>query len=241
VSAALAPADQRVAWKRAAADRATELVRPGMVIGLGAGSTAELALERIASLVAQGALSDIVAVPCSRDVSAAAERLGIPLTTLDAHATIDLTIDGADEVDRSLTLIKGGGGALLHEKMVAQASRREVIVVDASKQSHVLGTHHALPVEVVTFGWRAQVPFLESLGARVQLRMTSPTEAFRTEHGNLILDCMFGPISSPRSLARCLSERAGIVEHGLFIDLATDLIVTGPNGTHHYTRERRPA
>lgn len=226
------------AWRRAAADRATEWVRSGMVVGLGAGATAHLAIERIAALIAQGTLANIVGIPCSRDVGIAASRLGIELATLDEHPVIDVTIDGADEVDPTLALIKGGGAALLHEKIVAQASHREIIVVDARKQSPRLGTHRPVPVEVIPFGWRTHVPFLESLGARAQVRTTATGDPVRTEHDNMILDCSFGPIAEPRALARELSARAGIVEHGLFIDLATDLIVGDEHGVHHIRRER---
>jgi len=226
----------RASWKQVAAERATEWLRSGMVIGLGAGSTALFAVQRIAALLARGTLSDILGVPCSRDVGLAAARLGISLTTLEAHPVIDVTIDGADEVDSTLALIKGCGGALLHEKIVAQASRREIIIVDASKPSPMLGTRRAVPVEVVHFGWRSQAHYLESLGAQVQLRWGADGTAFRTEHDNLILDCAFGPIREPRALARALAARAGIVEHGLFVDLATDLIVGGKDGARHYAR-----
>lgn len=229
-------ADATTRWKRAAAERATEWVRDGMVVGLGAGSTAMFALSRLGALLASGKLTDIVCVPCSRSVGIAAARVGIPLTTLEAHPHVDLTIDGADEVDPRLALIKGGGGALLHEKIVAQASRREIIVVDVTKLSPMLGTQHVLPVEVLRFGWRAQALFLESLGARVQVRNGPSGAAYRTEQNNLILDCAFGPIADPYALARALADRAGIVAHGLFLDHATDLVVGDDDGTRHVTR-----
>jgi ribose 5-phosphate isomerase A len=233
-------ADRVAQWKRAAAERATAWVRSGMVVGLGAGSTALFAVKRIAALLGSGELSDILAVPCSRAVGVAAGRLGISLTTLEAHPVIDLTIDGADEVDPKLGLIKGGGGALLHEKIVAQASRRLIIVIDATKASPVLGLRRALPVEVVPFGWRTQAIYLESLGAQVQVRSGPLGTPFRTEQDNLILDCAFGPIHDPRALARALSERAGIAAHGLFLDLATDLVVAGDRGARHFTRPGGP-
>jgi ribose 5-phosphate isomerase A len=210
-------------------------VRSGTVVGLGAGSTAGFALRRIASLVRAGSLSDVVFVPCSRAVGEDAAGLGLPLTTLDEHPVVDLTIDGADEVDPTFALIKGGGGALLHEKIVAQASRREVIVVDASKRSGCIGTRWALPVEVVPFARLAEELYLESLGARVRLRKAPSGAPFRTDEDNLILDCDFGPIRDPRALARVLSARAGIVEHGLFVDLATDLVIAGADGVQHLT------
>lgn len=231
-----AEAETREVWKRAAAERAAEWVRPGMVVGLGSGSTARFAVQRISALIASGALADILAVPCSGDVGVAAEQLGIALTTLEAHPIVDVTIDGADEVElASLALIKGGGGALLREKIVAQASRREIIVVDATKPSRLLGVQRALPVEIVPFGWRSQAAYLESLGARVQLRSGPEAAPFYTDQHNLILDCDFGPISEPRALSRALSGRAGVVEHGLFVDLVTDLIIAGHDGIRHVT------
>jgi ribose 5-phosphate isomerase A len=219
--------------KRAAAEYAVRLVHSGMVVGLGAGSTAAYAVRAIAANREHGQLRDIVGVPCSSEVEATARRLGVPLTTLEDCGTIDLTIDGADEVDPDLNLIKGGGGALLHEKIVAQASRREIIVVDASKPSPRLGTHEPVPVEVVPFGWGSQRGFVERLGARVSLRQTGSGQPFRTDQGNFILDCAFGPIANATALARELEARAGIVEHGLFLRLATDLFVATDDGVEH--------
>ena len=222
--------------KRRAAERAVEFVESGMVVGLGHGSTAALAVRRIAQLLHEGRLQDILGVACSHEVEDEAKRLGIPLTTLDEHTSVDVTIDGADEVDSDLNLIKGGGGALLREKIVAQASRREIIVVDESKLSPALGTHWPVPVEVIPFGWRAQAAYLESLGAPT-LRLDADGAPFKTDQGNLILDCDFGPIPNPSQLAGRLNERAGIVEHGLFIGLATDVIVAGAGGVRHLRRE----
>ena len=208
-----------------------------MVVGLGHGSTAIFAVRRIARLLHEGRLRDIIGVPCSRQVEEDARRLGIPLTTLDEHPVIDLTIDGADEVDPDLNVIKGGGGALLREKIIAQASRREIIVVDESKLSPALGTHWPVPVEVAPFGWRSQAAFLDSLGAEVILRLNSDGSPFDTDQGNLILDCHFGPISDPAQLAARLNERAGIVEHGLFLGSATDVVVAGVEGVRHIKRK----
>jgi ribose 5-phosphate isomerase A len=222
--------------KQVAAERAVEWVESGMVVGLGAGSTAECAVRRIAELLREGRLRDLVGICCSSAVEANARQLGIPLTTLEECAGIDVTIDGADEVDPSLNLIKGGGGALLREKIVAQASRREIIIVDSTKPSPCLGTHWALPVEVVPFGWGSQRRFVESLGAKATLRMTSQGQPFVTDQGNLILDCAFGPIGDPHGLARALEERAGVVAHGLFLGLATDLLVASEHGVEHRTR-----
>lgn len=207
-----------------------------MVVGLGHGSTAILAVRRIAQLLHDGQLVDILGVPCSLEVEEEARRLGIPLTTLEEHPVVDLTIDGADEVDPKLDLIKGGGGALLREKIVAQASQREMIVVDESKLSPALGTRWALPVEVAPFGWRSQQAYIQSLGASVVLRESSDGAPFRTDQGNLLLDCSFGPISEPIRLATKLSQRAGVVEHGLFLGLATDVIVATDQAIRHLKR-----
>jgi ribose 5-phosphate isomerase A len=226
--------------KLEAALRAVEWVESGMVVGLGAGSTAAFAVRRIAELLQQGQLRDVVGIPCSNKDAATAVQLGIPLTTLEERTEIDLTIDGADEVDPELNLIKGGGGCLFHEKIVAQASRREIIIVDASKPSSQLGTRWALPVEVIPFGWGSQRRFLENLGAQVTVRQTSDGKPFKTDEGNLILDAAFGPIADPSALARELDARTGIVEHGLFLGIATDLLVAGGDGIQHTTRARRP-
>ena len=224
--------DSIAQFKQQAAAHAVNLIASGMVVGLGVGSTAIFAVRRIAQLLREGQLRDIVGVPCSLATGAEAERLGIPLTTLEAHPQVDLTIDGADEVDPRCNLIKGGGGALLREKIEAQASRREVIVVSEDKLSATLGTHWPLPIEVIPFGWRPQALYLESLGARVVLRQKDG-ETYHTDQGNVILDCHFGPIADPAALAQQLDGRAGIVEHGLFIGLATDLIVAGKEGVRH--------
>lgn len=225
--------------KEQAAVRAVEFVKPGMVVGLGHGTTTIFAVRRIAELLQAGALKNILGVPCSIQVEKEAQHVGIPLTTLEEHPVIDLTIDGADEVDPNLDLIKGGGGALLREKIVAQASRREIIVVDESKLSPALGTRWAVPVEVVPFGWRTQALYLESLGADVNLRQDGNTKTFTTDQGNLILDCQFGPLSQPAELAAKLNSRTGIVEHGLFLGLATDLIVAGAEVVRHIERTKR--
>jgi len=226
--------DRVTEQKREAAERAAEFVESGMVVGLGHGSTAAFAVERIARRLAEGDLTGVLAVPCSIEVAKAAEDLEIPLTSLDDHPVIDLTIDGADEVDPNMDLIKGGGGALLREKVVACASRREVIVVDESKLSARLGTRFALPVEVVPFARGTEMRFLESLGARVEVR--GGGSPFLTDARNLILDSRWPGIEDAHGLARRLDERPGIVAHGLFLDLATDLIVAGADGVEHRIR-----
>jgi len=225
-------------YKQQAAEQAVAFIESGMVVGLGHGSTAIFAMRRIAEFLKSGQLQAILGIPCSAQVEAEARRLGIPLTTLEEHPTIDVTIDGADEVDPQLDLIKGAGGALLREKIVAQASCREVIVIDESKMVPVLGTQRALPVEVCTFGWQTQQAYLQSLGARVEVRTKGDGSFFPTDQGNLILDCVFGPIAQPAALAAQLGARAGIVGHGLFIGLATDVICAGPEGVRHLRRHQ---
>ncbi len=221
------------AHKEAAALKAVEFVEPGMVIGLGSGSTAIYAVREIGLRFNAGELDGILGVPTSLQVAQEARELGIPLTALDDHPQVDLTIDGADEVDPQLDLIKGGGGALLREKIVAQASRREIIVVDETKLSDKLGARFALPVEVLPFGWAPEAAYLESLGASVTLRETQGGEPAVTDQGNWILDAEFGPIEDPRALSDQLDQRAGVAAHGLFIGLATDLMVGGSNGARH--------
>jgi ribose 5-phosphate isomerase A len=223
--------------KRQAAERAVDFVTSGMVVGLGHGSTTIFALRRIARLLEGGGLRDVLGIPCSTHVEEDARTLGIPLTTLEEHPVIDLTIDGADEVDDGLNLIKGGGGALLREKIVAQASQREIIVVDETKLSPALGTQWAVPVEVTPFGWRSQAAYLETLGAQISRRQDEDGSPFLTDQGNFILDCDFGPLGDPASLAARLDGRAGIVEHGLFLGLATDVIIGTPQGNRHRTKE----
>ena len=221
--------------KREAAVHAAGLVASGMVVGLGTGSTTQFALERLGELIRTGALRDVVGIPSSVRTETAARGLGIPLTDFEAHPAIDLTIDGADEVDPELNLIKGGGGALLREKVLAQATRRNVIIVDESKLAPRLGTRWALPVEVVPFACAAEARFMESIGARVTLR-SRDGRPVPTDQGNLLLDAAFGPMADPAAIARQLDGRAGIVEHGLFLGLAHDVIVAGSEGIRHLKR-----
>ncbi len=225
--------------KQTAAERAAELVEPGMLIGLGVGSTAVWATRHIGRLLREGRLRDVTGFPCSRATEAEARALGIPLT-LDLPRELDLTIDGADEMDPQLNLIKGGGGALLREKIAAQASRREIIVADEGKLSPVLGTKWARPVEVVRFGWHSQARFVEGLGGRPVLRVGADGEPFVTDQGNWILDCRVGPIAEPEALATRLAARAGIVEHGLFLGLATEAIVAGTDTVRRLVAKPRP-
>jgi ribose 5-phosphate isomerase A len=222
--------------KRQAAVVAAGLVEPEMVIGLGTGTTAALALRALKERMTAGELGGIVGIPTSNGTKKLARELGIPLTTLQDHPDVDLTIDGADEVDGVLNLIKGGGGALLREKIVAQSSRRVAIVVDDTKLSTTLGEKHDLPVEVVPFGWKPESRFVEAVGGRPRLRVAEDGEPFVTDNGNLILDCAFGSIGDPAGLEAELRTRAGIVEVGLFVGLATDLVIGGPDGVEHRAR-----
>jgi ribose 5-phosphate isomerase A len=227
--------DPKADQKRAAAERAVEWVGSGMTVGLGTGSTAIWAIRAIGAALADGRLRDIVAVPTSNESERDARALDIPIVTLAEHPVVDLTVDGADEVDPALNLIKGHGGALLREKIVAQASRREVIVVDDSKPSPRLGTKMSLPVEVIRFAAAIERHYLESLGAKVTMR-GGDASPFVTDEGNWIYDCDFGPIDDCERLSALLHERAGIVEHGLFIALATDLLIATDSGVEHQTR-----
>jgi len=216
--------------KRAAGERAATRVQSGMRVGLGTGSTAIFATRRIGALLASGELRDIVAIATSKATEQEARSLGIPLLDESIPEEIDVAIDGADEVDPSLNLIKGGGGALFREKIVAEASQRFVVVVDESKLSKALGTRHALPVEVSRFGWKSQEMFLADLDLAPKLRLASGGEPYATDQGNWILDCATGPIQDPDDLAARLAVRAGIVEHGLFCGLASEVIVAGSGG-----------
>jgi ribose 5-phosphate isomerase A len=222
--------------KQETAEFAVQFIQSGMTVGLGTGSTAIFATRHISELFRRGELRDIVAFATSRAVWQEAVRLGIPMLTEDMPQAIDVTIDGADEVDPKLNVIKGGGGALLREKIVAQASRREIIIVDESKLSPQLGTRWPVPVEVLPYGWQSQARFLESLDAEVTLRKTADGCEFYTDQGNIILDSRFGPIADLEGLAQKLASRAGIMEHGLFLNLADDVIVAGPGGIRHLQR-----
>jgi ribose 5-phosphate isomerase A len=223
--------------KRLAGEMAAQQVKSGMVVGLGYGSTAIHALHAIGARIQSGELRDVLGIPTADSIAREATSAGIPLTTLEDNPDIDMTIDGADEVDPLLNLIKGGGGALLREKIVAQASERLIIVVDSSKMSERLGTLFPLPVEVTTFGWGSQVRFLEELGARVDRRENADGIAFVTDSGNYILDCDFGPIEDPDKLGQVIESRAGIVEHGLFLDLADEVVVGRSDGIRIHLRE----
>jgi ribose 5-phosphate isomerase A len=231
------PGAERDALKRAAAEAAVELVQEGMVVGLGTGSTAAFAIEALARRHRQGLR--FVGTPTSERTAAQATAAGIPLTSFAEHRQIDLTIDGADEVERgTLNLIKGLGGALLHEKIVAAASRRLAIVVDGAKLVDRLGTRAAVPVEVVAFGLEATGAALEGLGASARLRLSPAGEPFVTDSGNRILDCSFGPIADPARLERRVRRVVGVVESGLFIGRADPVFVADAAGVHRLDSAR---
>lgn len=222
--------------KRSAAARAVELVLPGMAIGLGTGSTAAHATRLLGERLRSGALRDVVGVPTSDATARIARESGVPLVTLEERPFLDLTIDGADEVDPALDLIKGLGGALLREKIVALSSREVVIVIDSTKQVKRLGERAPVPVEVVRFGWSRARAHLESLGARVVPRALPDGELFVTDEGHYVLDAFFGPIDDPRSLAGKIRSFTGVVEHGLFLGIASRVVVASKDGIKEVAR-----
>ena len=221
------------AYKRAAAARAVEFVRPGMRLGLGTGSTAKYFVELIGERVREGL--DVVAVPTSEATLADARRCGITLTTLDDTPQLDLTVDGADEIAPDLSLIKGGGGALLREKIVAAASRRMIVIADESKYVGALG-RFPLPIEVVPFGVAAIQRSIEAAIKRVQkagslaIRQAKSGHPFVTDGGHWIIDARLDRIDDPAALAHALAAVPGVVEHGLFIGLADTAIIGGSAG-----------
>jgi ribose 5-phosphate isomerase A len=216
--------------KRKAAERAAKYVESGMRLGIGTGSTAKHFVDVLAERLKAGTLGDIVGVPTSRATEAHAREVGVPVTTLDDEPQLDLTVDGADEIGPGLDVIKGHGGALLWEKLVAGASRRFVIIADASKLVNRLGTKVALPVEVVPFGWSTHLPFFARFGARPTRRETDG-EPVRTDSGNYMIDCLFeGGIPDPVGVSAAFKARVGVVETGLFIGMADTAIVAIEDG-----------
>jgi ribose 5-phosphate isomerase A len=220
----------RDAQKRSAAEAAAALVEDGMAVGLGTGSTAYFAIEALIRRVRQGLR--IVGIPTSERSATQAREGGIPLTSFAERRRLDITIDGADEIAiGSLNLIKGLGGALLREKIVAAASDRLVIVADRRKLVKQLGGTARLPVEVVLFGWETTAERLARLGANPVLR-GGEASPFRTDGGNLILDCDFGPIADPAALDQAIGQTVGVVETGLFIGMAQMALVADHTGVH---------
>jgi len=221
--------------KNEAGISAVDFVESGMVLGLGTGSTTRFALEEIGRRFKEGRLKNIVGICSSIQTENRAKDLGIPITTFDEKQELDLTIDGADEVDPQLNLIKGGGGALLREKVLAQSSKRNIMIVDESKLSPKLGTHFAVPIEVIPFSWKPVSVFLKSLGADPVLRLKDGNP-YTTDQDNYILDSNFGPISNLEELAQKLGQKAGIAEFGLFLGTATEVIVATSNGIRYQKR-----
>lgn len=217
------------ALKRAAGNRAAEFVVSGTAIGLGSGSTARYGTLRIAERLREGSLRDVVAVPTSDETERLARQEGIPLTTLAEHPELDVTIDGADEVDPDLNLIKGLGGYLLREKIVAYATRREIIVVDEGKLVQKLGTRSPVPVEVARFGWQNTLRALEASGARCALRRRDG-EPYETDEGHLIVDCTYPGIDDPAALEMRINNIPGVIENGMFLGVAVAVVVAGAGG-----------
>jgi ribose 5-phosphate isomerase A len=200
-----------------------------MVVGLGSGSTARLAVEEIARRVSEGGLRDVVGVPTSRATAELARDRGLPLADLEQRPVLDLTIDGADEVTPGGDLLKGAGGALVREKIVARASRRLVIVVDESKRVDRLGERHPLPLAVVPFGWSTHLEAVRALGGEPALRRDAEGRPYQTDEGLFILDCRFETaIADPAAMERSLRSRPGVVETGLFLGFSPEVIVGGP-------------
>jgi ribose 5-phosphate isomerase A len=222
--------------KRRAAERAVEFVRDNQVVGLGTGSTTRFAIEAIGRRVKKGLT--IKGVPTSLGTARLATELGIPLADLNDISRIDVCIDGADEIDPRFDMIKGGGGALTREKLVALASDRRVIIVDEPKLVSHLGSTHSLPVEVLPFAWTMSARLISDLGGNPQLRKADQS-VFVTDNGNYILDCEFGPISDPPSLEKEIKLMPGVVECGLFIGIADALIVAFDDRTEARERPTR--
>ncbi len=221
--------------KKIAAEKATEDVRSGMVVGLGTGSTVYYALLKLGAMVREGL--DIVGIPTSEGTEKIAFAEKIPLTTLATHPTIDLTIDGADEVDAHLNLIKGGGAALVREKIIANASKEILIVVDESKVSRVLGTTFSLPVEIVRFGWEATQTEVNRICGKSTLRQNTSQDGdgspLITDNGNYILDCHFDGIPAPQAVEMQLNNIPGVVENGIFVNRADKVIIGTASGIRY--------
>ncbi|NJK63702.1 MAG: ribose-5-phosphate isomerase RpiA [Synechococcaceae cyanobacterium SM2_3_1] len=221
--------------KQAAAQAAVQRIQSGMVVGLGTGSTAAFAVSALAKRMQSESIL-VVGVPTSARTAAQAESLGIPLATLEEQPQLDLAIDGADEIEEgSLHLIKGAGGALLREKLVEASAKELIIVADASKTVVQLGTRFPIPVEIVRFGWKSTFKRLEALGCHPVLRMDAAGNPFITDEQHYILDCNFGAIANPAELAAAIKGTVGVIEHGLFIGMATLALIATPSGLETLT------
>lgn len=236
IKARTVPALTQDELKKLAADKAVEYVKSGMVLGLGTGSTAAFVVSKLGELLKSGELQNIVGVPTSKRTEDQARQLGIPLSVLDDHPKIDLAIDGADEVDPNLDLVKGRGGALLREKMVEAASDKFVVVADETKLVTGLGgSGLAMPVEVVQFCWKYNLVRLQELfneeGVEAKLRLDGDGKPYITDNFNYIVDLYFkSPIKDGPAAGKEISKFEGVVEHGLFLDMATAVIIAGKDG-----------
>jgi len=217
-------------FKKQAAEKAVEEIESGMVVGLGTGSTVYYAIHKLAEEIRTGGLQDIVAIASSLQTEKLANKLRIPLVTFQEKQTIDLTIDGADEVDKYLNLIKGGGAAHLREKILVQASKKFICVVDESKLSNKLGEKWAVPIEVVKFAYPVIEKYIESINGLPELRAYDNGTPVITDEDNYVIDANFGVIQNPFEIAEKLENKAGIVEHGLFLRLTSKVIVAGGDG-----------
>jgi ribose 5-phosphate isomerase A len=225
-----ASVEQMNQWKHDVGEAAAKLVENGMVVGLGSGSTALQFIAAVGRRIAREGLK-IVGVPTSEQTEEFAKNLNIPLSTLGDKTEVDLDVDGADEIELgTLYLIKGHGGALFREKMVAAASKRMAVISDDSKLVDRLGSRFAVPVEVMKFGWQATEKRLAALGSKPTLRLDKSGKPFVTDGGNYIIDCAFGPMAKPKEVAHHLDHVTGAVEHGLFLDFVTEAVVCGHNG-----------
>lgn len=226
---------QQDTWKQMVGEEAAKLIEDGMVIGLGSGSTAKFMVYALARRIQNG-LKIVGAVPTSQATESLASNLGIPLTNLDTHYELDLDIDGADEIDERLNLIKGAGGALLREKIVASCAKRLVIIGDITKQVTQLGNKFPLPIEVIPFAITPVSRRLEALGALVQVRQLG-NQTYLTDNGNVILDCTFpNGIADPQQVHTHIKRIVGVVETGLFLNMAEQALIGGPNGVTYLKR-----
>jgi len=213
--------------KKIAGEKAAEYIENGMIVGLGTGSTVEYTIKKIGEMIKSGL--EIKGIPTSMHTKKIAKECNIPLTDLEESPIIDITIDGADEVDPNLNLIKGGGGALAREKIVAYHSKKEIIVIDETKIVKGLGVNCPLPVEVLKYGWSSTKKVLEEIGCVVQLRKIM-NDPYLTDNSNYILDCEFEIIESPEQLEKDINNIPGVVENGLFIGLVDEVIVGSRQG-----------
>jgi ribose 5-phosphate isomerase A len=228
---------QQDTWKHMVGEEAAKLIEEGMVVGLGSGTTATFLVYALARRIQNG-LRIVGAVPTSQATEQLASNLAIPLTNLDMHPELDLDIDGADEIDEQLNLIKGGGGALLREKIVASCAKRLIIIGDITKQVTQLGSKTPLPIEVIPFAITPVSRRLEALGASVQVRQLS-NQVYLTDNGNMILDCSFpNGIADPEQVHTSIRGIVGVVETGLFLNMAEQAIIGGPSGVIYLGRPR---